>query len=917
MVSRSTKNQVGVRAVWDNKDFIKGMNAYQAGLKKGVTQTQQASRQTETATKKTAALGNAWKVAGSIIGVYAAGQIVRGGVELAKLGEQSIRTRKSFQEVARQAGGSADDILASLTRASQGSIAQTDLMLTANNAMLLGLGANADQLGQLMQVAAFRGQAMGLSITQAFSDIVRGIGRKSPLILDNLGIVGLSMGETTTKADLMAQVIGQGMEQIAKAGGEAAISVSSFEQMGAAINDLKTALGELLAPSVAAGAQMLAGSIRTLTTSLKDLQAIQSGIAAAGEAEVSISIFAQQAMSAQELANRLAMLADQQTETGKAQGRFNLEQEGLAANAKLSSGEIDRQNQLIAALRPMIDITVGSFADYHRVLQNLTEAQSAGVMTWREYMAAVKAVKARMDELKKAELDAAAGAGRLASLRRQELEQLDKLGYAYIRAGRSSELQNKAAWENYRAIKAQTEARKAHVHQLFLEAGAYDDLTDEMLNYVGGLTYTQQKELELWQIQQKGALKEAGGGTVAGPTVGAPTAAAFDPSSLISPLLQPSGQGWARTALQGFTGEMGDAWDEEARRWADVAAQGKGSPWAQMLDIPDDVMDEGKETIKAYAANMQSAFYADPLGTTQDPAAMTDRLLENLKTSLEQKAAEKNLIQSVWEKAQEDPEAVALLKAAGVDAANALATGAAESGVDIVGALLGMDTGAEGGTGVPPALDGAVLAQGLITPLETAFTNFQTGTAQPFFADLQQGWTDVQENTDNYSMVTLTTGLQLAMQTTKDAGIAMTDAFIKGFKDGAKAAKDFEKEVDEIRKTWDNIKDKTVTLTIKVKRGGGGGDSGGGGSMGAGGTGPSGGLSAIGQHGLDMIVPPGYANDTFPVYTSSYERVIVQTPAQQAATHGPVTIGPNYISNGMDLQAFNANVRSVIGSDYE
>jgi len=66
-----------------------------------------------------------------------------------------------------------------------------------------------------------------------------------------------------------------------------------------------------------------------------------------------------------------------------------------------------------------------------------------------------------------------------------------------------------------------------------------------------------------------------------------------------------------------------------------------------------------------------------------------------------------------------------------------------------------------------------------------------------------------------------------------------------------------------------------------------------------------------------MIVPPGYANDTFPVYTSSYERVIVQTPAQQAATHGPVTIGPNYISNGMDLQAFNANVRSVIGSDYE
>ena len=33
-----------------------------------------------------------------------------------------------------------------------------------------------------------RGRAMGLSTTQAFGDIVTGIGRMSPLILDNLGI---------------------------------------------------------------------------------------------------------------------------------------------------------------------------------------------------------------------------------------------------------------------------------------------------------------------------------------------------------------------------------------------------------------------------------------------------------------------------------------------------------------------------------------------------------------------------------------------------------------------------------------------------------------------------------------------------------------------------------------------------------
>ena len=54
---------------------------------------------------------------------------------------------------------------------------------------MLGVGESAEQLAQLMEVAAMRGRAMGLTTTQAFNDIVTGIGRMSPMILDNLGIV--------------------------------------------------------------------------------------------------------------------------------------------------------------------------------------------------------------------------------------------------------------------------------------------------------------------------------------------------------------------------------------------------------------------------------------------------------------------------------------------------------------------------------------------------------------------------------------------------------------------------------------------------------------------------------------------------------------------------------------------------------
>jgi len=54
---------------------------------------------------------------------------------------------------------------------------------------MLGVGSSASEMAQLMEVAAVRGRAMGLSATQAFNDIVTGIGRGSRMILDNLGII--------------------------------------------------------------------------------------------------------------------------------------------------------------------------------------------------------------------------------------------------------------------------------------------------------------------------------------------------------------------------------------------------------------------------------------------------------------------------------------------------------------------------------------------------------------------------------------------------------------------------------------------------------------------------------------------------------------------------------------------------------
>jgi len=62
-------------------------------------------------------------------------------------------------------------------------------------------------------VAALRGRAMGISTTQAFNDIVTGIGRASPHILDNLGIVIDAEG----KYQAYAEAVGKTAEELTKA----------------------------------------------------------------------------------------------------------------------------------------------------------------------------------------------------------------------------------------------------------------------------------------------------------------------------------------------------------------------------------------------------------------------------------------------------------------------------------------------------------------------------------------------------------------------------------------------------------------------------------------------------------------------------------------------------------------------------
>lgn len=185
--------------------------------------------------------------------------------QFGELAVQNERLIAAGHEMASQFGGDMDLIIEKVRAASLGTVSDMDIIASSNKAMMLGLGADAETLANLMEIAAFRARAMGISTTQAFDDIVRGIGRSSPLILDNLGIVlklgpvneayAESLGKTVDelsaaekKQALLNAVLDEGNAMLAKAGGLVEDNASKYEQFNAQLENSKNLLLENFIP---------------------------------------------------------------------------------------------------------------------------------------------------------------------------------------------------------------------------------------------------------------------------------------------------------------------------------------------------------------------------------------------------------------------------------------------------------------------------------------------------------------------------------------------------------------------------------------------------------------------------------------------------------------------------------------------
>ena len=216
-------------------------------------------------------------------------------IKMAKTASNFNQIQMSFRNMARVAGESADAVIASLQEMSGHTINELDLMTAASKASLLGLPV--DKFDELMQIARASATATGGDVKQMFADIVTGIGRASPMILDNLGIT-IKIGEANQKyADSIGKTVEQMsaedkkmailnatlesgrkiMEQVGEAG-QNLTDAEIWQQLTAGVDDLKIALGQTMMEGIKPFVKWLADVSMAAAASAKEINAINKAL---------------------------------------------------------------------------------------------------------------------------------------------------------------------------------------------------------------------------------------------------------------------------------------------------------------------------------------------------------------------------------------------------------------------------------------------------------------------------------------------------------------------------------------------------------------------------------------------------------------------------------------------------------------
>lgn len=177
------------------------------------------------------------------------------GQQADKLKEFVSESAKAGMEMAAQADGvtkafnAMDDpnLLDNLRKATKGTVNDVQLMTAAVQAKDFRIPL--EDLGKYLQFAQLKAQQTGQSVDYMTNSIVTGLGRKSPMILDNLGISAAEISEKTKETgDFMKAVAKIVDTQLAEAGDTYISAADKAARKTAEWENAQRRLGEQLLP---------------------------------------------------------------------------------------------------------------------------------------------------------------------------------------------------------------------------------------------------------------------------------------------------------------------------------------------------------------------------------------------------------------------------------------------------------------------------------------------------------------------------------------------------------------------------------------------------------------------------------------------------------------------------------------------
>ncbi len=276
------------KIVIDDTGAIKSINKVDGAIKKQNETLKNSAKEHESFISK---IKGKWVAfAGAITGQIVA---IKKAFDMA---QEAAKFNQSMTAMSKRFGVDADKMLKKLKEVSDGTVSNADLVSAANRAMALNVTKDIDQMAKLLEVARVRAQTMGITTTQAFNDIATGIGRQSPLILDNLGIItkgwadeAKAAGKAYDQQFLLNKILKDGEQIIAKTGEVTLTEAESIQQFSAAAENAKVSIGQSFLPILTKLLGVITPLIQKFSVLPKEIKTLISSVVLLTPAVIALS----------------------------------------------------------------------------------------------------------------------------------------------------------------------------------------------------------------------------------------------------------------------------------------------------------------------------------------------------------------------------------------------------------------------------------------------------------------------------------------------------------------------------------------------------------------------------------------------------------------------------------------------------